>query len=258
MTTPTDPSMQAAALALAEAGWHVFPCIPRGPKAKAPLTARGHLDASSDPAAIRKWWTRWPEALIGAVVPESLLVLDFDPRNGGTVAALEAVVGPLPATLTAWSGRGDGGRHLYFLRPYGELSGAGLPVGVDFKLHGYCILPPSLHPVSGQAYRWEIRAAAALPPRLRELLRAARAARPAAYRPGRGSGDGGPLVRLVLSLPDGQRNRGLFWAAARAAETGILATVEADLLAAAVSLGLPEREARRTIASASRAARARR
>jgi Bifunctional DNA primase/polymerase, N-terminal len=70
-----------------------------------------------DPDQIKAWWIRWPNATIGARVPESLLVIDVDPRNGGSLAELESLTGPLPATLTAWSGRDDGGRHLYFRRP---------------------------------------------------------------------------------------------------------------------------------------------
>jgi hypothetical protein len=105
----------AAALDLAAHGWAMFPCKWRGKNAKAPLTTNGHLDASRDPGQITAGWTRWPSAMIGAPVPESLLVVDIDPRNGGSLAELESLTGPLPASLTAWSGRNDGGRHLYYL-----------------------------------------------------------------------------------------------------------------------------------------------
>lgn len=46
-------------------------------------------------------------------------MIDVDPRNGGdvTVARWETDHGPLPITLSAWSGRGDGGRHLCFVAP---------------------------------------------------------------------------------------------------------------------------------------------
>lgn len=52
--------------------------------------------------------------MIGAPVPEALLVIDVDPRNGGKLAELQLLTGRLPTTLTVWSGRNDGGRHLYF------------------------------------------------------------------------------------------------------------------------------------------------
>jgi hypothetical protein len=73
-----------------------------------------------DPDQIKLWWTKWPNAMIGAAVPESLLVIDIDPRNGGSLQALTDLVGALPETLTAWSGRNDCGHHLYFLRPQGR------------------------------------------------------------------------------------------------------------------------------------------
>ena len=35
-------------------------------------------------------------AMIGAAVPESLLVIDVGPRNGGNADELETLAGPLP------------------------------------------------------------------------------------------------------------------------------------------------------------------
>ncbi|MCK9487492.1 MAG: bifunctional DNA primase/polymerase [Dehalococcoidia bacterium] len=237
-----------AALELAEAGWHVFPCRESGPLAKAPRTANGHLDATRDPDDIRALWRQHPAALIGAVVPDSLIVLDLDPRNGGSVEALEALAEPLPETLTVLSGRQDGGRHLYFLRPAGQFTSTRVPAGVDLKVHGYMIMPPSLHPVTGKPYRWELRDPVTLPPRLRELLRPPTPPPPPS-RPV--SGDGAALVRHVMALREGNRNNGLFWAACRAVEDGHDITDE--LIQAARSVGIPEREARRTVASAARA-----
>jgi len=153
----------AAALEVAAAAWEVFPCKWTGPYAKAPMTINGHLNATTDPDKIKIWWTKWPNAMIGAKVPDSLLVIDLDPRNGGDLEKLVALVGDLPPTLTVWSGRNDGGRHLYFLRPYGPLTSTRLPQGIDLKVNGYCIVPPSIHPATGLPYRWESREPAALP-----------------------------------------------------------------------------------------------
>jgi hypothetical protein len=80
------------------------------------------------------------------------------------------LVGDLPDTLTAWSGRNDGGSHLYFLRPPGPLTSTRLPEGIDLKINGYMIMPPSIHPATGLPYRWEDHPVASLPSRLRELL----------------------------------------------------------------------------------------
>jgi hypothetical protein len=155
-------SLSEAALELAANGWAVFPCWERNyrtdPKTGEPEGAKsphsdkrlqlinGHLDASRDPDLIRAWWRRWPKAMIGAPVPDSLLVVDVDPRNGGSLQELESLTGSLPPTLTAWSGRNDGGQHLYFLRPAGPLSSTRLPQGIDLKANGYCVVPPSIHP----------------------------------------------------------------------------------------------------------------
>jgi Bifunctional DNA primase/polymerase, N-terminal len=237
-----------AACELALVGWRVFPCWPAGPRAKSPLTEHGHLDAATDPELIRQWWMRWPYAMIGAAVPESCIVIDVDPRNGGSVEQLEALVGPLPDTLTVWSGRNDGGRHLYFRRPAGELTGSRLPRGVDLKVRGYMIMPPSVHPVTGRPYGWERHPVAALPASLRELLRPA----PRRVYCGNGTPSGAGLLRKVASAEVGNRNRTLHWACCRALEDGILDRIEDELIAAAVAGGQTEVAVRQTIASARR------
>jgi hypothetical protein len=56
------------------------------------------------------------------------------------------------------------------------------------------------------------------------------------------------LAAHVARQVEGNRNNALFWAACRAAEAG--ARDLTPLLDAAVSAGLPERQARRTIRSA--------
>jgi hypothetical protein len=93
----THNAMLAAAWALAAAAWEVFPGKWTGPYAKAPMTVNGHLNATMDPDQIKLWWTKWPNAMIGARVPDNCIVIDIDPRNGGSIEALEEW-GPLPAT----------------------------------------------------------------------------------------------------------------------------------------------------------------
>jgi hypothetical protein len=83
-----------AALWLAAAGWRIFPCLPSGPRAKAPYKdpdlglEHGFLDATSNPDTIKRWWSKWPNALIGAAVPADLVVIDVDPRHGGDLGQL--------------------------------------------------------------------------------------------------------------------------------------------------------------------------
>jgi hypothetical protein len=147
------------ALRYAEAGWPVFPLGVRRKLPLIPKTAggHGHLDATDNPVQISTWWTDNPQANIGGRVPAGLIVLDIDPRHDGdrALANLEAVNGPLPVTLTSISGRGDGGQHLFFVHPGGDLTTHRLPAGIDLKTHtGYIVLPPSLHPVTGEPYHW--------------------------------------------------------------------------------------------------------
>ena len=242
--------MIEAALELAAAGWRVFPCIPSGEHAKAPFTTHGHLDATDDFETIGRMWARWPDALIGAPVPDSMLVIDSDPRKDSEcLAKLEAEVGgSLPGTLTAWSGRGDGGRHLYYLRPYGPISGIRLPTGIDLKGNGYCIVPPSPHPETGKPYRWELHDVATTPPRLRELLRPP----PPKRRPGRAPRTGTTLVDYVASFDTDGVNNVLYWAACRAAEDGTWDAIAGQLVETAVSVGESQIRAERTVRSARR------
>jgi hypothetical protein len=184
--------------------------------------------------------------MIGAAVPDSCIVIDIDPRNGGSTEELEALVGPPPVTLTVWSGRNDGGRHLYLRRPAGDLVGTRLPRGIDLKVRGYMIMPPSVHPATSWPYRWERHPVAAVPTSLRELLRPA--PRPT-YR-GNGTASGAGLMRTVASAEVGSRNKTLHWACRRALEDGILDQIEDDLIEAAVAGGQTEGAVRRTIASA--------
>jgi hypothetical protein len=248
LSNRTHNAMLAAAWALAAAAWEVFPCKWTGPYTKAPMTVNGHLNATMDPDQIKLWWTKWPNAMIGAVVPDTCIVIDVDPRNGGDLEKLVALVGDLPPTLTVWSGRNDGGRHLYYQRPAGTLTSTRLPEGIDLKVNGYCIVPPSIHPATGQPYRWESREPTPLPARLQELLTPP----PQPVRTYRtvSTGSSAGLMRTVAGAPDRQRNKVLFWASCRAVENGLIDRIADQLIAAAVSNGLPELEARRTVASA--------
>jgi Bifunctional DNA primase/polymerase, N-terminal len=239
-----------AALDLAAHGWEIFPCWWAGSRAKTPITKHGHLEATTDPDQIKLWWSKWPRAMIGAKVPDSLLVIDIDPRNGGDLAELESLTGPLPPTLTVWSGRNDGGRHLYYLRPFGPLTSTRLPEGIDLKVNGYCIVPPSLHPATGQPYRWDEQTVESVPHGLRELLRPLPPRRPASALPSSKSGK--PLVDYVAKFVTNGVNNALFWAACKAAEDGILDQIEGELVSTAVSVGESEKRARNTVKSARR------
>jgi hypothetical protein len=244
------------ALALAHAGWQVFPL--RG-KVPAIRGGRGVLDATSDPGTVARWWSKHPTANIGGRVPEATVVVDVDPRTGGAERMTELVRrhGRLPATLTVVSGRGDGGRHYYFRRPPGELSSTRLGPGIDLKTHtGHMVLPPSIHPDTGWPYVFQEgpRRPQTMPRWLADLLTPAAIPVSSQAPSPRVTGGVGALALYVSSRPPGQRNQGLFWAANRALERGATVADLDQLVAAAVAAGLSEVEARRTVASARRRA----
>lgn len=122
-----------AALGYAEhKSWRVFPVGDD----KRPLV-KWKESASRDPRMIREWWRRYPEAGIGFAIPEGVLVVDVDPRNGGVLPD------GLPATRTSRT-RSDG-THAYFVVPAALTFVGHLAPGVDLKAggKGYVILPPT-------------------------------------------------------------------------------------------------------------------
>ncbi len=145
MRAPVDCA--EAAWALAGLGWPVFPCVPGG---KEPMTAHGCKDATTDRHQLAAWWDRWPRANV-AVATGALVVVDVDGRAGD--AAL-ARFGPMPATVTAVTGKG---RHLYFAAPAGLVLGnTARRLGPELDTRGaggYVVAPPSLHP-DGYRYAW--------------------------------------------------------------------------------------------------------
>jgi hypothetical protein len=170
----TDARMLNAALRYAAHGWPVFPlhsirndgrCTCSDPDecgtnaGKHPRTEHGLHDATVDEAQICKWWRRWPNANIGVPTgaASGLMVLDIDPRHGGS-ESLEVLLrkfGPLPNTLEQLTG-GDG-RHIVLKHPGGHIPSRALPgaIGIDVKADGgYIVVAPSLHR-SGKRYAWQ-------------------------------------------------------------------------------------------------------
>jgi RecA-family ATPase len=165
-----------AALEYAERGWLVMPlhtptasgcsCGRRdcGSQGKHPRTAHGLKDASCDPATIREWWNRWPDANIGIVTgtESGILVLDVDGNLGDqSLTDLTQRGAHLPETYTIQTGKGQ---HIYFLWPEGadvRNSQSRIAPGLDIRgMGGYVVAPPSLH-ASGAQY--EVKASA-IPP----------------------------------------------------------------------------------------------
>ena len=156
------------------AGWEIFPLRGKLPRISKRDGGNGHLDATTDSRQVAEWWRKWPNANIGARPAEWMIVIDVDPRHGGSFAKLVEAAGELPPTLHSFSGRDDGGMHLFFRRSgLGEVTSERLPEGIDVKTrNGYIVLPPSIHPDTMKSYRWgERREIAAAPAGLQALLR---------------------------------------------------------------------------------------
>jgi len=233
--------MLRAALELAAAGWAVLPL-----NGKRPITPHGHKDATTDPATIKSRWHEndWN---IGSPVPDSLVVFDVDPRNAGSIHTLEQLaVVTLPPTLEVISGRGDGGRHLYFRRPFERPYRGNIPHGIDVKINGYMVMPPSIHPETEKPYRWSEHDIARLPSQVVELLRPG----VQTARDGTTATDVAALAAWLRDLRPGERHDGLFWAANRAHEAGMSRRSLELLIDAAEDIGINRHEAERVVESA--------
>lgn len=134
--------MLEEALGLAAAGWRVFPCRPLS---KQPASAHGFLDATTEPAQIRRWWSERPDYNIGIATGGGNAVLDVDVKTAdgfATLAALEAELGALPETFTV--NTPSGGRHYYFAGTWPSSSNR-LGPSIDTRGDGgYVLAPPSI------------------------------------------------------------------------------------------------------------------
>lgn len=256
--------LPVAAARFTAAGVPVFPCVPDG---KNPLTTRGFHAATTNPRQVTRWWRWMPNANIGVPTgPASgVEVIDIDRKAAGSgFAAFDRarraglVDGWLALVRTP-----SGGMHAYYpadpSRPQRSWQAAG--AHVDFRgVGGYVIVPPSLVDLDADSRgRYELIGPAQPNPApvdaraLRDFLDP----RPEPVFPRGGSGrvaDAERLAGWVAVLGEGERNRGLFWAACRLAEAGVAPAVTLDALGpAAERAGLPPREVFTTIRSAYRA-----
>ncbi len=241
------------ALAFASHGWPVFPCHPGS---KQPATRHGFRDATTDPAKIRWWWHRHPDANLaiatGTPGPDVLDIDQHGPAGNGFAAFNQLQRAGLTSHASAIIRTPSGGLHAYFTGS--DQATARLPCHhLDFRAQGGCIVAPPSR-IGGKPYHvmqhqpetggldWH---------QVTELLEPDRA-RTAQARPAQ------PARRDVRHLADWlatqgpdshNRNDALFWAACRAAEAGD-ETALTELAAVASTTGLSEREISRTIASA--------
>jgi len=144
-------------------GWHIHPCR----KDKKPYLNDWPHKATNDPAKIKEWWRKWPDASIGCKCgPDSKIwVVDVDlPDGPETIKRLQKDYGDLPTTLKQKTG--SGGLQIFFSYNGSEIrnSSRKLGPGIDVRGNGgYIILPPSGHPAGGK-YEWMKKVKVAEPP----------------------------------------------------------------------------------------------
>lgn len=256
--------LEKAALYYASLGWSVFPLTPG---TKIPLKdSRGCLDASTDPATIRQWWADHPRANIGlGCGPSGLVALDLDTKDGRTGPAswerlkhqcdVDDSTAPISRTPS-------GGLHILFTANGDKIgnSAGKLGNGIDVRGDGgYIVLPPSVLK-DGSRYAWQDGRKPTdcepppLPRPVAELLGSGNGARPRttpsspihaeAYARAALQGELGKLAAAM----EGSRNITLnatAFSLGQLVGAGALnrGDVEARLLAVALAIGLPEREA---------------
>lgn len=258
-------TLSAAAREFAAAAVPVFPCLPGG---KRPIAEHGLLDATTDPGQVEAWWKQTPTANIGLPtgVVSGVVVVDVDVH--GPVDGYEAFARADRAGLVdGWEflvRSPSGGMHAYFpaIPEANQRSWQAARAGIDFRGDGgYIIAPPSRRFINGSTNRYLVKRINTGPVasldsgRLRDFLDP----RPAPRRPASQGvvrdADVSRLAGWVAARGEGERNRGLFWAACRLAEDGMPATDALDVMSAAASeAGLGEREIATTVRSAYRTA----
>lgn len=202
---PTRSELQRTQLGYAARGKPTFPVLRGG---KTPLIKDWPNEASTDPRKINMWRYRWPLANVGMPTGErsGVWVLDVDSLEA--LEELEREHGRLPITLIVRTP--SGGLHLYFRHADGITnSPGGLPKGIDVRGEGgYVLVPPS------GGYSWsEGSPVAEAPAWLLELVRERSRDRERKPKPA-------PVPQAGEEIPEGSRNRTLFFEALRLKDTG--------------------------------------
>ena len=262
-TLASNPAV--AARQLAGAGVPVFAGVPGG---KQPLPgSRGFLDATTEPSHIDNWWRRVPKANLAIPTGRAsgLVVVDVDVHGVNGFDALRHArdAGLLPRPLAVVR-TPSGGMHLYYPASPSieQRSWQAARAGIDFRGDGgYIITSPSRVRIDGASRPYEVvelhaDAQPIYATRMRAFLDPKPSEPRRTRRPSLSGVDGvGRIVSWVGTLMEGERNRGLFWAACRLAEHGLTSADAFDALRSpAQNVGLSEREVAVTVRSAYRTA----
>jgi hypothetical protein len=135
------------ALSLLKLGWSV---IPLGIDKRPLIEWKPFQSEKASEEQINEWFSK-TEVNIGVVTGKisNLIVVDIDPRHGGTEEAFKDI-------QTVKSATGGGGWHYYFQYVEGVQNSANIKPGIDIRGEGgYVVVPPSSHS-SGKDYEWII------------------------------------------------------------------------------------------------------
>ncbi len=153
----SEKSLLELALEYASWGWRVFPLLP---KDKRPFPgSHGFEDATTDPAQIKSWWAKNPQANIGlATGPGSgVVVVDLDinsEKSKDGAAEWQAMVAGKPDKIVPCAKTGGGGYHLFFKSDDPAIRNRVISKSIDLRGEGgYVVLPGSIHP-NGSKYEW--------------------------------------------------------------------------------------------------------
>ncbi len=249
-------SRREAAITLARADIPVFPCVPGG---KRPLTSSGFRDATTRDYLVYQWWKRWPDANIGMPTgPTSGFdVVDIDVRGdeSGFAAFQQALSAHLADGEIARIQTPSDGMHVYYWTDIPQRCWQAASAHIDFRGHGgYVIVPPSAINTDRGPVAYRVTSLGKRAERLDAVaLRAFVDPRPVPMSHTRSTGrtSTAALARWVSRLQEGERNRGLFWAACRLFESGTSPRdAMATLVPAAQRAGLETIEILATIRSA--------
>lgn len=255
-----SPSYRAAKDYAAQ-GYSVLPLAPGEKRPHPRLVPHGLKEASRDPATLEAWWRSCPEAGVGLLAPEGVLVLDFDdPTAWGGLRQEHPALEAAPRQRTP-----KGGVHLFLRLPEGVKLSASVRVleGVDLRGMGraYVVAAPT-RLKDGRGYAWEapLVGPEELPPVPRDLLLKLLPPPPPpreVWTPVEGASPKRLQALLqaychrVARAPEGTRHLTLLRYGLAA--YGLVAhglppeEAEAALLEAALASGLPEREAREVL-----------
>ncbi|RTI20223.1 DNA primase, partial [Thermus scotoductus] len=136
-------------------GYAVLPLVPGEKRPHFRLVPHGLKEASQDPATLEAWWRSCPEAGVGILAPEGVLVLDVDQGE-----AWEALRRDFPALEAAPRQKTPkGGVHLFLRLPEGVKLSASVRAipGVDLRGMGraYVVAAPT-RLKDGRTYAWEV------------------------------------------------------------------------------------------------------